>query len=110
MRSLIGDKSFDRYARIVQAVIPDAVGIALCVDNGQPIQYLDFCSDKQLLPAIDRLCEQSPEWGSSSQTRLHALRGQTLLTIGLRNERCDVVATLAILIAGLNSSSAHSST
>ena len=69
MRSLISDESFERYAKLVRAVIPDAAGLALCNDNGQAMQYLDFDSDAEILSAIDKLCEKDPDWAAASQTR-----------------------------------------
>ncbi len=100
MRSLISDESFERYAKLVRAVIPDAAGLALCNDNGQAMQYLDFDSDAEILSAIDKLCEKDPDWAADSQTQIHAGKGQTLLTTGLSSARCEVIATLVIRFAG----------
>ena len=105
MSSLICEESFERYAKLVRAVIPDAAGLALCNDNGQAMQYLDFDSNAEFLSAIDKMCDKDPDWASRSQTQIHAGKGQTLLTTGLSNARCEVIATLVILIAGKSQSS-----
>ena len=100
MTALISEESLERYAKLVQALIPDAAELALCNSDGQPIQYLDFDSNAELLPAIDKLCDKDPDWASQTQTQIHAGNGQTLLTTALSNAHREVVATLAILIAG----------
>ena len=99
MNSVIGKESFERYARIVRAVIPDVAGLALCDGCGQPLQYLGFDSDVELLAAIEQLCDQRTDWAAFSQMQLHAVGDQTLLTAGLSNARKNVIATLAVLVA-----------
>jgi len=102
MNTLIHENSFDRYARLVQALVPNAAGLALCNDGGQVIQFLNFDSDARLLPAIDQLCGRHPDWPSNQQSQLHAAPGdgQSLLTAGLSNTRGEVIAALAVLIPG----------
>ena len=100
MTSFICAESFERYAKLMRAVIPDAAGLALCDDKGQALQYLDFDSDAELLSAIDKLCARDPDWASDLQTQIHVGTGQTLLTTGLSNACGEVIAAMAILIAG----------
>ena len=99
VNTLISENSLERYARLVRALIPNAAGLALCDDNGQPIQYLDFDSDAELLPAIDRLCVRHPDWASNQQFQLQATPGdgQSLLTAGLCNTQGEVIAAVAVL-------------
>ncbi len=100
MNTLVCEKSLERYVRLVRALIPDAAGLALCNDNGQAIQFLNFDSDAELLPAIDRLCVRHPDWTSNQDFQLQATArdGQSLLTAGLFNTRGEVIAALAVLI------------
>ncbi len=100
MSSVIGEDSFERYARIVRAVIPDVVGLALCDVSGQPLQHIGFDSHAELLAAIEQLCDQRTDWAAFSQMQLHTTGDQTLLTTGLTDARKEVIATLAVLIAG----------
>jgi diguanylate cyclase (GGDEF)-like protein len=99
MSSIISEKSFERFAKIVQAIIPDAAGFVLCDDKGQPVHHLDFDSDVELLPAIRQLCDERPDWASHSESQVCKVNGQVLLTTGISDERLEVIATLAVSVA-----------
>ncbi len=102
MNTLIHENSFDRYAQLVRALIPNAAGLALCDDSGQAIQFLNFDRDARLLPAIDQLCGRHPNWISNQEFQHQDAPGdgQSLLTAGLCNTRGEVMAALAVLIPG----------
>jgi len=99
MSSLIASESFRRLARIVRLALPDAAGMALCDDAGQPLQHIDFDKEAVLLPAIHRLTKKRPGWAALSKTKIYGINGRTLLTASLSNERNEPIATLSILVA-----------
>ena len=98
MTALIDNESFRRMARIVKIALPDAAGLALCDDAGQPLQHIDFDKKTQLLPAIRRLCKKRPGWAVVSETKIYGIDGRALLAASLGNERNEPFATLTVLV------------
>ena len=76
MRAPISVESFDRYARIIRALIPNVDGVSVCNADGVAIQSLDFAGDTELLPAIERLTARRPDWASKPQFQLQASPGE----------------------------------
>ena len=87
-------------AKIVRLALPDAAGVALCNDAGQPRQHIEFQEKTKLLSTIRRLSKKRRGWAAASETKIYGVDGRNLLTTGLRNERNEPIATLAVLVAG----------
>ncbi len=102
MSASISAESLDRYARVIQALLPNANGFAVCDTDGAPIQFLDFDSDSASLPAIERLTARRPDWASKQPIQLQAAPGEerSLLTAGLCDVHGNVVAAFAVLVSG----------
>lgn len=98
VNALIDEESFNRYATLVQALIPDVAGFALCDELGQAAQFRDLETESQILPVIEKLGVEHPGWASAAQSQIHRFDGQTLVIRGLRNTSREVIASMAILI------------
>ena len=88
MNTLLSQDSFDRYARLVRSLIPDAAGLALCDSKGKTIYHQIF-DNAEILPAIEQLCNRHPDWVSSLQCcQLQAVPGDGTFPVYRRPVRC----------------------
>ena len=100
MSTLLSQDSFDRYARLVRTLIPDAAGLALCDSKGKTIYHQTF-DNAEILPAVEQLCNRHPDWVSNLQCcHLQAVPGdgRFLFTAGLCDEQSEPVAALVVLL------------
>lgn len=100
LHSFIVDESFGRYATLIEALVPDAAGLALCDENGQVLQTSEFDTAAGMSQAIAWLDAECPDWPSYPQPQIYTFGEQTLITNGLKNTRHEVVATLVLVLPG----------
>ena len=101
MNTLVGQDSFDRFARLVRSLIPSAAALALCDSSGKSVHLRTFDAEAELLPAIEQLCNRHSEWVSNLQCcHLQAVPGdgRFLFTAGLCDAQGEPVAALVVLL------------
>ena len=100
MNTLLSQDSFDRYAKLLRSLIPDAAGLALCDSEGKTIYHQTF-DNVEMLPAIEQLCSRHPDWVSNLQCcQLLAVPGdgRFLSTAGLCDAQGELVGALVVLL------------
>jgi len=100
MNTLISQDSFERYAQLLRALIPDAAGLALCDGKGKTI-FHQTIDNAEILPAVKQLCNRHPDWVSDLQCcQFHAVPGdgRFLSTAGLCDAQGEPAAALVVLL------------
>lgn len=109
MNLQIAESSLHRYAKLVQALIPNASGVAILDSDRHCIQHYDMSDAPGSQSTVDRLTELLSDWSISERVQVYDIPAaeSSVLIAGVCNAHDDIVAAVAVVVSGKCDGASH---